>query len=204
MTKLPKFPAALAACAFGVLPASMLSGVAANAAALTGSYTLGKVTFVGNDQVPTSDLQAALPVQPGEKIDDAGMQQETDAVEQVYRKHNVGASLRIRKTIKPREVAELTYTFTEQAPVAPTVTHVGITADHVGVTGNSKISTVNILSAANLKPGDTLTNEKIAAAQAAILALYKKANIGATINTGWTNTTPQHVDLLFTIVEKKS
>lgn len=203
MTKLPKLPVALVAGALAALPVTMLPGAAANAAP-AGSYTLGKVTFVGNSQVPSGELQSALPIQPGEKIDEAGMSQETDAVEQVYRKHNVGASLSIRKTITPRKVALLTYTFAEQAPVAPTVTHIGITADHVGVAGNKKISTDKILAAANLHPGDTLTNEKIAAAQTAILALYKKANVGATINSGWTNTTPQHVDLVFTVVEKTS
>ena len=200
MTKLPTFSAALAACcALGALSASLPP---AYAAGLTGSYTLGKVTFVGNAQVPTSELQAALPIQPGEKIDQAGMQQESDAVGQVYRKHNVGASMSARLTVTPHKEAMLTYTFTEQAPVAPTVNHVGITADHVTVTGNSKIATANILAAANIKPGDTLTSEKIAAAQVAIVALYKKANIGSTINSDWTTTTPQHVDLVFKVVEK--
>lgn len=191
-----RLPAALLACTIvaAALPAQ---------AQVTGTYTLSKVTFSGNAQVPTSELEAALPIQVGQKIDQAGLQQEMSAIQQVYEKHNVGANMSQRITVTHGTRALIAYSFVEQAPVAPTVTHVGITADHVGVTGNAKVKTADILAAAGLKPGDTLTNEKIAAAQASVLALYKKANVGCTINTDWTNTaTPQHVDLTFKVVEK--
>lgn len=184
--------------------ASLLLGLTAFGASAhaAGTYTLTKVTFSGNAQVPTTELQAALPIQPGQSIDSDGVQQETDAVGEIYKKHNVGASLSARFTVTKNKYATIAYTLAEQAPVAPTVTHVGITVDHVTATGNKQVATADIIAASAIKPGDTVTNEKIAAAQAAIVALYKKKNVGFTISTDWTNTQPQHVDMVFKIVEK--
>ncbi len=199
MTMTPQRPS-------GRLLGAALAGAAllcapAHGQGLTGSYTLSKVTFQGNAQVPTADLEAALPIQVGQKIDQAGLQQDADAVEAVYQKHNVGAHLSIKSTTLGRRLT-LTYTFAEQAPEAPIVRHVGVTADTVSVTGNTKVSTADILAAANIKPGQVVTNPEISAAQAAIVALYKKANVGVAVNTDWTNVSPQHVAMVFKITEK--
>jgi len=200
--KTTRLSAALLACTMlGPVSVALLPMTAAHAQA-TGTFTLSKITFQGNVQVPTSELQAALPIQVGQTIDQAGLQENVAAIGKVYQKHNVGADITQRLTTLHKK-AMITYIFTEKAPVAPTVTHVGITADHVTVSGNAKVKTADILAAAAIKPGDPLTNDKLQAAQNAISALYKKANIGSTVSTDWTNTaTPQHVDLVFKIVEK--
>ncbi len=182
--------------------AALTLSVSAGAQEMTGSYTLTKVTFQGNSQVSTADLQAALPIRPGQKIDHAGLQQDADAVQAVYQKHNVGTSITTRLTVLHKTRAELTYVFAEQAPVAPIVRHVGVTADTVSVTGNSKVSTADILAAANIKPGQVVTNPEISAAQAAIVALYKKANVGVVVDANWTNLSPQHIAMVFKITEK--
>ncbi len=166
------------------------------------SYTLRRVTFVGNAQVPSTELQAALPYGVGQTVDHAALQADMDAIASVYRKHNVGANVSQRMTATGH-AATITYTFAEQAPVAPTVTHVGITADSVSVAGNSRIKTADILAASGIRPGGPVTTQSIQTAQASIVALYKKANIGSTINTDWTQASqPQHVNLVFRIVEK--
>ena len=208
--------AALAGAALTLSPQARAQG-------LTGTYTLGKVAFQGNAQVPTADLQAALPVQPGQRIDQAGMQQDADAVAAVYQKHNVGASITTKITVLHKTRAEITYVFAEQAPIAPIVRHIGVTADSVSVTGNTKVSTADILAAPpagvapppntraapaqrgpapGIKPGQVVTNPEITAAQTAIVALYKKANVGVAVNTDWTNVSPQHVAMVFKITEK--
>ena len=177
-----------------VLPAALAQS--------TASYTLRRLTFVGNSQVPTAELQAALPYGVGQTVDHAALQANMDAITGVYRRHNVGANVSQRVTATGHG-ATLTYTFAEQAPVAPTVTHVGITADTVTVFGNSRIKTADILAASGIRPGGPVTTQSIEAAQTAIVALYKKANIGSTINTDWTKAAqPQHVNLVFRIVEK--
>ncbi len=200
MTMTPQRPS-------GRLLGAALAGAAllcapAHGQGLTGSYTLSKVTFQGNAQVPTADLEAALPIQVGQKIDQAGLQQDADAVEAVYKAHNVGTSISTKLTVLHKTRAEIAYTFAEQAPEAPIVRHVGVTADTVSVTGNTKVSTADILAAANIKPGQVVTNPEISAAQAAIVALYKKANVGVAVNTDWTNVSPQHVAMVFKITEK--
>lgn len=190
-----RLPAGLLACA-------MLGAAVPAGAAQTSTYTLTKVLFQGNQQVPTSELQAALPIQPGQSIDQSGVQDEMTAIQGVYQKHNVGAKISARLATLHSK-ATITYIFDEQAPVAPVVTHVGITADTVTVAGNNKIKSADILAAANIPPGGAVTNEKLQAAQAAIVALYKKANIGCTVNSDWTNAaTAQHINLVFKIVEK--
>lgn len=193
-------PISLAACAALALAGSGRIGTAH--AQATATYTLSKVAFVGNAQVPSSELQAALPIQPGQTVDRDGLQQDTDAIAAVYRKHNVGANMTARMVVAKGKYATVTYTFVEQAPVAPTIVHVGITVDQVTASGNKKIKTADIVAASGIKPGETVTNSTIAAAQAAVLALYKKNNVGATINTDWTTPQPQHIDLVFTVVEK--
>ncbi len=182
-----------------MIPAALPTPAQAQAGA---SYTLRRVTFVGNAQVPSAELQAALPYGVGQTVDHAALQANMDAITGVYRKHNVGANVSQRMTATGH-AATITYTFAEQAPVAPTVTHVGITADTVTVTGNSRIKTADILAASGIRPGGPVTTQSIQAAQASIVALYKKANIGSTINTDWTQASqPQHVNLVFRIVEK--
>ncbi len=183
--------------------AASVAGLAAPAlAAITGSYTLSRVTFQGNAQVSTEELQAALPYKAGDSIDQAGLQADADAVAGVYRKHNVGASIGQRFSMLHNK-ATLAYTLDEKAPVAPTVVHVGITADTVTVTGNARVKTADILAAANIRPGQTVTQDQVQAAQAAISALYKKANVGSSVGFDFTKAAqPQHINLVFKIVEK--
>ena len=194
MTTMRLLGAALAGAALFLSPQARAQGA-------TGPYTLDKVVFQGNTQVPTADLLAALPIQPGQQIDRSGLQRDADAVAALYQKRNVGANITTRMTVVRRR-ADVTYILAEQAPVAPIVRHVGVTADTVSVSGNSKVSTADILAAANIRPGQVVTNAQISAAQTAIVALYKKANVGVTVNTDWTDVSPQHVAMVFKIVEK--
>ncbi len=181
------------------LPAALPTPARAQAGA---SYTLRRVTFVGNSQVPTAELQAALPYGAGQTIDHDALQANMDAITGVYRKHNVGANVSQRMTATGHS-ATVTYTFAEQAPVAPTVVHVGVTADTVTASGNSRIKTADIVAASGIRPGGPVTTQAIQAAQVAIIGLYKKANIGCTVNSDWSNASqPQHVNLVFRIVEK--
>ena len=176
-----------------------LFSTAAPSIAAPSAWTLTRVNFVGNSQVPTSELEAALPIRPGDPIDRAGLESETDAVGGVYRKHNVGVNISQRLSALGSK-ATLTYTLAEQT-TPPPVTHVGITADSVSVTGNKRVSTAAILAAANIAPGSLVDNARIQAAQNAITALYKKQNVGASIATDWTTPAPQHVAMVFKITE---
>lgn len=180
-------------------PVVMLLAGAAPATAAPSTWTLTKVEFVGNARVPTSELQGALPLKPGDKIDRAGVESETDAVGQVYRTHNVGVNISQRLSALGSR-ATLVYTLTEQAP-APAASPTGITADSVSVTGNTHVTTAAILAAAQITPGSVVDNGKIQAAQNAITALYKKKNIGASVATDWTIPAPQHVAMVFKITE---
>lgn len=180
---------------------ALIAGLAGEAQAAPSTYTLRQVVFKGNERVPTSELMAALPIQPGQTFRRDDLQAETDAVANVYRSHNVGANLASSLLLTGGGAATLTYTLTEQAPPPPPQ-HVAMVADSVSVTGNKRIPTDRILAAAAIRPGDALSNEKIAAAQAAVSALYKKANIGSSVGIDWTNTAPSHLAIVIKVVEK--
>ena len=55
---------------------------------------------------------------------------------------------------------------------------------------------------AQLVGGMLMAGGLITAAQAAIVALYKKKNVGVQVNTDWTDVSPQHVAMVFKIAEK--
>ena len=191
-----------AAVAGAALLLSLQAPLAARAAGSDGTHTRTKGPVQGNTQGSPADLQAALPVQPGQTIDQAGMQRDVDAVQALYGARNVGVTINARLPVMHKTQAVLVFELAEQAPQAPIVRHVGVTADTVSVTGNSKVSTADILAAANIKPGQVVTNPEITAAQAAIVALYKKNNVGVVVNTDWTDVSPQHVAMVFKITEK--
>ncbi|MCQ8239999.1 POTRA domain-containing protein [Rhizosaccharibacter radicis] len=193
--------AALLPFAVAVVPAVGIVAPSPAFAQSDKSYTLTGVTFQGNEKISSEELQAALPIQPGQPIDKAGLQENINAVVATYQKHNIGVKISQRMR-ELHNKATIAYTLEEQAPVAPTVTHVGITADSVTASGNKKISTADIIAAGGIKPGDQITQAKLAQAQAAISALYKKANIGSSVGTDWTNTAPQHIALVYKIEEK--
>ena len=185
-------------CAAAAGFAALLS-TAAPCVAAPSAWTLTRVNFVGNSQVPTAELEAALPIKPGETIDRAGLESDTDAVGSVYQKHNVGVNIS-QRLIFIVSWSTVIYTLAEQTSAAP-VTHAGIIADSVAVTGNKHVSTAAILAAAGISPGSPVDNAKIQAAQNAITALYKKRNVGATVATDWTTPAPQHVAMVFKITE---
>ncbi|MBE7212193.1 MAG: hypothetical protein INR65_14320 [Gluconacetobacter diazotrophicus] len=183
--------------------AALMAGGTAAAQAQGASYTLGKVTFSGNEKVSTDELMAALPYQPGSKVDQAALQADINAVSAAYGKHNVGAKISAQMKVLQHTKAIVAITVEEQAPVAPVVRHVGNVADAVTVQGNKKVSTADILAASRIQPGGPVTNESLSAAQAAIIALYKQKNIGVSVQTNFANASEVgHVNITFVVTEK--
>ena len=199
-----------AALASGLLlsaaPAFMLR---ASPAASAQSETAGKgmkllkMTVTGNQRVPTADIEQAMTVHVGDRVTRTDLAANLNAIVDVYRKANVGAGFKQRMTIpRPGQVL-VAYMIEEQAPPPPQAAAV-LQADKVTFEGNKRITSDAIQSVITLKPGDPVDSAKVSANMAAILALYKKANVGVQISPSATYPQPNHVVLDYKIDEKAS
>lgn len=161
---------------------------------------LQRIEVIGNHRVPTADIDSAMTVHVGQKITKADLAANENAVIDVYKHANVGASLRQRLTVQPSGAATVAYLITEQAAPAPQGPAV-LRVDKVTVEGNNKITTDAIDSVITLHPGDIVDEAKVTANMQAILALYKKKNVGAQIVPSATYPQPNHAVVDYKITE---
>nr|WP_321984885.1 POTRA domain-containing protein [uncultured Lichenicoccus sp.] len=162
---------------------------------------LQRIEVIGNHRVPTADIDSAMTVHVGQKVTKADLAANENAVVGVYTHANVGASLKQRLTIQPSGAVTAAYIITEQAAPAPQGPAV-LRLDRVTVEGNSLITTQAIDSAITLHPGDVVDEARVAANMQAILALYKKKNVGAQIVPSATYPQPNHAVVDYKITEK--
>ncbi|MFC0501598.1 POTRA domain-containing protein [Asaia krungthepensis] len=66
---------------------------APQAAAAPAPFVLDKVEFVGNKQVPTSELEAATKLRPGATVTAEAATADTQAIQKIYQKHNLGVQI---------------------------------------------------------------------------------------------------------------
>ncbi|TLU74487.1 hypothetical protein FE263_04765 [Lichenicoccus roseus] len=162
-----------------------------------------RIEVIGNHRVPTADIDNAMTVHVGDKVTKADLVANENAVVGVYQHANVGASLKQRLTIQPSGAVTVAYLITEQAAPAPQGPAV-LRVDRVTVEGNSKVSTQEIDGVITLHPGDVVDEAKVSANMQAILALYKKKNIGVQIAPSATYPQPNHAVVDYKITEGAS
>ncbi len=180
---------------------SALASTPAFAQGVPSAMKLQRIEVIGNHRVPTTDIDSAMTVHVGQKVTRADLVANENAVVDVYRHANVGASLKQRLTIQPSGAATVAYLITEQAAPAPQGPAV-LRVDKVTVEGNSLITTEAIDSVITLRPGDTVDEAKVTTNMQAILALYKKKNVGAQIMPSATYPQPNHAIVDYKITEK--
>ncbi len=166
-----------------------------------GSMRLLKLSVTGNQRVSIADIDSAMTISVGQRVTRADLAANLNAIVSVYRRANVGAGFKQKMTIpRPGQVL-VAYMIEEQAapgPQAPAVLHV----DRVTFEGNKQIHSEAIQSAITLKPGDTVDTGKVSANMQAILALYKKAGVGAQITPSATYPQANHAVIDYRIEEK--
>ena len=160
-----------------------------------------KLTVTGNSRVPTADLEQAMTVHVGDKVTRADLAANMNAIVDVYRKANVGAGFKQRMTIpRPGQVL-VAYMIQEQAAPPPQAAAV-LRVDRVTFEGNKQVSSDKIASAITLRPGDAVNEARVSSNMQAILALYKKANVGVQITPGASYPQPNHAVVDYRIEEK--
>jgi outer membrane protein assembly factor BamA len=144
------------------------------------TYNISKVTIVGNKSVPTDQLLAVVQEHPGSKVTVNDIIADRDAISKVLESaHVVGSVKPSIKTQGPK--SEVVFTVDDQGVQAPVVTHVAPKLDQEIFEGNASIPSDTLLQATGFKPGDDLSNEKIAAAQQAIYNTYKAAKLPVSV-----------------------
>jgi outer membrane protein assembly factor BamA len=150
------------------------------------TYTVSKVTIVGNKSVPTDQLLAVVQEHPGSKVTVNDIIADRDAISKVLEgAHVVGSVKPSIKTQGPK--SEIIFTVDDQGVQAPVVTHVAPKLDQEIFVGNASIPSDTLAAASGIKPGDELSNEKIAAAQQAIFNTYKTAKLPVSVSISGEN-----------------
>ena len=160
-----------------------------------------KITVTGNHRVPTADITSAMTVHVGQTVRKADLQANLDAILDVYRHANVGAGFRQKMTI-PRPGQVLVAYMIEEQAAPPAQAAAVLRADRVTFEGNKQITSDAIQSAITLKPGEPVDEARVSANMQAIMALYKKANIGVQITPSATYPQPNHAVVDYRIQEK--
>ena len=177
---------------------------AAPAAWADQSWTLNKVIITGNKTVTTDKLMAVVHERPGSKITVDDITADRDAISKVLEDAHVGGQVQPSMQAVGQKV-NITFAIDDKGVQAPIVTKVAPKLDAEIFDGNTSIPSDKLAEASGLKPGDDLSNEKIAAAQAAIVAVYKAAKlpIGVSINGENKVVGDGKVDVYWHIIETK-
>ncbi len=185
-----------------LLGATMLAAPAAWAETV---YNVAKVTIVGSKTVPNDKLYAVVQEHPGQKVTVNDIIADRDAISKVLEDAHVGGA--VKPSVKTTGTkSEIIFSIEDQGVQAPIVTKVAPKLDAEIFDGNASIPSDKLAAASGLTPGEDLSNDKITAAQVAIVAAYKAAKLPVGINISGENKVVGNgkVDVYWHIVETKA
>lgn len=188
-----------------VLPSAIAAALLAAApAAHATSYILDKVEINGVKSVPADQLVAGLKDHAGDKVTTDDLIADQDALEKELEAAHVVGGIQTAMRNKNNGHIDLIFNVNDQGVQAPKTVTVAPKLGTQTFVGNSAVSADDLAAATGLKAGDELSDAKIQAAEAAILAAYKKVKtVGATIS-GSVKQNGAAADITWTIVEKKT
>ena len=168
--------------------AALLSAAALPACAQT--FVINKIEINGVTSVPVQPLRDALKDKAGDRVttDDvlADQDQLTKSLEAAHVTGGVKTSLRNY----PNGKKDIIFDVADNGVQKPVVTTVALHIAHVTFSGNKYLSSDDLAAAAQMKPGDVVTDKTIQDAEARIGAAYKKATDVKSQVEGKTNIQP--------------
>ena len=169
------------------------------------TYVVDKVSITGSRSVPTEKLMSAIHTQRGSRVSQADIIADQDAITKVLGDANVVGGIQTSMTTKPNKHIEVTFAVRDQGVQAPVVTKVAAKLHAQVFDGNKSIPSDKLAAATGLNPGDTLSNDKVLAAESAIVAAYKAAKLPITtsVSGGPQKLQSGQYDLLWHIKETK-
>ena len=175
-------------------------------AAFATDYKLDAINITGVKSIPVATLYAVTAEKPGTTVTTDQILADQDAISKALEKANVVGGIATQLVgPKPNGHFEVNFVITDNGVQAPTVVKVAPKLDAQIIDGNVSLTTDALIAATGLKPGEDMTNEKIAAAQQAISAAYKAAKLPLSVGvSGETKMLDGgKVDLLWHVVESK-
>jgi outer membrane protein assembly factor BamA len=167
----------------------------------TKMFTLGKVTFEGNQLVSTDTLIAASGLQIGQKVNIDMVKDAFQRIVDEYTKDKVNGT--ITPTVESIGNKMLvTFKIANEVPVGPSKV-VDPIVDHETFTGNRKVSSDKLQPAMTLKIGAPVTAAMINADMQTLAKAYHAADVAGSIAAKVTNLPGGHVDINFEITEGK-
>ena len=189
---------------FGAL---LLGGVllSATMASAETTYIVDKVTITGSTTVPTEKLYAAIQEHKGSSVTQADIVADQAAITKVLGAANVVGGIKTSMAAKSNKHIDVVFAVEDHGAQAPIVTKVAPKLHAEEFDGNKSVSSDKLMAASALNPGDDLSNEKIAAAQVAIVGAYKAAKLPINVSvSAETRVVSQgRVDVLWHVVETK-
>lgn len=158
-----------------------LAALAVPAAALAQTYHLDKVTISGSQSMPTADLYGAIQEHAGTTVTKDQIVADQTAIGDALQKHHVVGAIKTLLVSKPGNHVEVRFVITDNGVQNPTTTTVAPVLGTQAFVGNKKVDTATLQTAAGLKAGDKLDQKTLTDAQARIGDVYKKKNVGVSI-----------------------
>ena len=178
--------------------------LSAGAAAET-TYVVDKVTITGSTTVPPEKLYAAIQEHKGSTVTQADIVADQDAITKVLGAANVVGGIKTSMAAKSNKHIDVVFAVEDHGAQAPIVTKVAPKLHAELFEGNKSVASDKLMAAAGLNPGDDLSNEKVAAAQAAIVGAYKaaKLQLNVVVSGETRSVSPGQVDVTWHVVETK-
>ena len=180
--------------------------LAAGAASADTTYIVDKITITGSKTVPTQTILDGLSIHKGSHVTQADIVAGQDDVGNVLKKANVVGGIKTGMRSLPKNHVEVIYMIDDQGAQAPVVNHVLPKLHAETFAGNKVLPTDQLRTAAGLTPGQDLSNDKIAAAQKAIIAAYAAAKkpVDVQVSGAISQSSQGLTDVTWNIVETKS
>jgi len=189
--------------ALTLMAASFAASLAAGPAWAQKTYILDKIEINGLKSADPAALRAQLKDQPGAHVATTDILADQDQLEKALEAIHVTGAIKTSLRNKNNGHVDVIFDVADNGIQAPVVTTVAPKLKQELFVGNVKLSADDLTTASGLKPGDDLSDAKIAAAQLAIQAAYKKADVGSDIS-GSVAQSPQGVTITWTIKETKA
>jgi outer membrane protein assembly factor BamA len=189
------------------LQAAIAAALLAAAPAWAQSFKIGKIEINGVTSVPTGPLYDALKEHPGDVVTTNDVLADQDNLEKALESAHITGGIKTSLRNNPHS-KDIIFDVKDNGVTKPVVTTTALHLAHVTFTGNKNETSDKLLEAAQMKPGDEVTDKTIADALARIGASYKTASVNAQ-DEATTNIAPQItypkpglVDVVWVFTEK--
>jgi outer membrane protein assembly factor BamA len=182
----------------------LATAIAAGPALADSSYTLDKINIRGLKSANPAAIAAQLKDQPGAKVTTDDILGDQDQLEKLLEGQHITGAIKTSLLNKHNGHVEIIFDVDDQGVAKPVTTMVAPKLKTQVFVGNARISADDLQAASGLTPGEDLSTDKIVAAQNAIGAVYKKRDIGVSIQESNVQAADGTVQITWTITETKA